>query len=76
MKRISALMMTAKAELIADCNDIKEVHWTDNSNGAQGYVIAANSKHENVWIISSWSHSTGGYAIAKYENSEWVKDDT
>jgi len=39
-------------------------------------VIAANSKHDNVWIISSWSHSTGGYAIAKFdeESSQWKKD--
>ena len=60
------LLILASVRALSNCDFIDEVQWTDISHGAQGYVVAANSKNDSVWIISSWNHSLGGKAIARY----------
>ena len=53
------------------------VNWSDISNGALGRRIDANSKHENVWILTG-GEASGSSAIAKFnaEKKTWEKDIT
>ena len=47
------------------CEEVKEVSWVDISGKARSLIVAANSKSDAVWIISTRSFkATDGFTIA------------
>ena len=66
MKGIFSLFV---APIVAhfSCDNIEKVEWKDISNGAAASMTAANSNHNNLWMLSDQDLKNGGKFIAQYD---------